>query len=128
VTTPEPWSLSPKTMTAEQERTWAMLGHFSMIPLGFLGPLFFWVAGKDRSPFADDQGKEALNFAIGINIGFAVSTVLLFLAFFNPWFALAGAVGWLIFGLGGVILPFRAGIAAYHGEVYRYPLAVRFID
>jgi uncharacterized Tic20 family protein len=114
-------------MTAEQERTWAMLGHFSMIPVGFLGPLFFWVAGKDRSPFADDQGKEALNSAIGITIGFSVSTVLFFLTFFNPWFALAGAVGWLAFGLGGVIFALRAGIAAYHGEVYRYPLAVRFL-
>jgi len=127
VTTPVPWSFGPKTMTAEQERTWAMLGHFSMMPLGFLGPLFFWVAGKNRSPFADDQGKEALNFAIGINIGYAVSTVLLFLSFLSPWLALAGGAGWVIFGVGGVILPFRAGIAAYHGEVYRYPLALQFM-
>lgn len=80
------------------------------------------------SPFADDQGKEALNFAIGINIGYAVSTVLVFLMFFSPWFALAGAMGWLLFVVVGVILPFRAGFAAYHGEVYRYPLAVRFIS
>jgi uncharacterized Tic20 family protein len=115
-------------MTAEQERTWAMLGHFSMIPFGFLGPLFFWVVGKGRSPFANDQGKEALNFAIGIAIGLAVSTVLWLLVFFSLWFLLAGGVGWLIFGLSGLILPFRGGIAAYHGEVYRYPLAFRFFN
>ena len=114
-------------MTAEQERTWAMLGHLSMIPLGFLGPLFFWVTGKSRSPFADDQGKEALNFAIVVNIGYVVSTALFFFTFLNPWFALAGAVGWIAFGLGGLILAFRAGFAAYRGEVYRYPFALRFL-
>lgn len=104
-----------------------MLGHFSMILIGFFGPLFFWVAGKDRSPFADHQGKEAFNFAVGITAGLVVSTILFFLTFLSPWFALAGAVGWLVFGLCGVILALRAGIAAYHGELYRYPLVVRFL-
>jgi uncharacterized Tic20 family protein len=114
-------------MTAEQERTWAMLGHFSMIPVGFLGPLFFWVAGKERSPFANDQGKEALNFAIDIDIALAVSTVLFFFSGVSPRFAVAGGAGWLVFGLGALILPFRAGIAAYRGEVYRYPFALRLL-
>jgi uncharacterized Tic20 family protein len=126
VTTPQYWPLIAKTMTAEQERTWAMLGHFSTILTWFLGPLFFWLVGKNRSPFANDQGKEALNFAIQITFGYAVSVVLLFLVFFNPWFALAGGGGLMLFGVSGVLLPLRAGIAAYHGEVYRYPFTAGF--
>jgi len=126
VTTPPFGSLAPKIMTAEQERTWAMLGHFSIILTWFLGPLLFWLAGKNRSPFANDQGKEALSFAIQITIGYTVSVALLFLVFFSPWFALAGAGGLMLFGVSGVLLPLRAGIAAYHGEVYRYPLTAGF--
>jgi uncharacterized Tic20 family protein len=127
MTTPTPWSAIPRILNAEQERTWAMVSHLSTIPAGFIGPMLVWAAGKDRSPFVDNQGKEALNFGIDITIGYAVSTVLLTLSFLNPWLAAAGAIGYVIFGLASVVLAARGARAAYRGELHRYPFAIRFI-
>ena len=49
---------------SSDERMQAMLAHLSIILLGIVGPLIFWLIGKEKSAFIDDQGKEALNFSI----------------------------------------------------------------
>jgi len=89
------------------ERTQAMLAHLSMILLGIIGPLIFWLIGKDKSAFIDDQGKEALNFSI---IGTIASIVTCGIA----WIAL-------------VIFAIMGGLAANKGELYRYPVNWRIV-
>ena len=57
-----------ENLPTEDERTWAMLCHFSafsglIFPLGnFLAPLIIWLIKKEEMPFVEDQGKEVLNF------------------------------------------------------------------
>ena len=92
---------------SSDERTQAMLAHLSMILLGIIGPLIFWLIGKDKSAFIDDQGKEALNFSI---IGTIASIVTCGIA----WIAMA------IFAVIG-------GLAANKGETYRYPFNWRIV-
>lgn len=85
----------------------AMLAHLSMIVLGFLGPLIFWLIGKDKSEFQKDQATEALNFSI---IGTIASIVTCGIA----WIAM-------------VIFAIIAGMAANRGEAYRYPFNWRIV-
>ena len=69
----------PPASSAE-ERQWAMFAHLSALLGGlltsgwggsfgfFIGPLVIWLMKKDTMPFVNDQGKEALNFAITVSI------------------------------------------------------------
>ena len=65
-------------------RKWAMFCHFSAFlgmwfPFGSLiGPLILWQVKRERDPFIDDQGKEAMNFQITVAIASAICYVLMF--------------------------------------------------
>ena len=92
---------------SSDERTQAMLAHLSMIVLGVFGPLIFWLIGKDKSAYIDDQGKEALNFSI-------IGTIATIVTCGIAWIAMA------IFAVIG-------GLAANKGETYRYPINWRIV-
>ena len=115
--------LDPKT---KEERNWAMLCHlisFSgyLIPFGnIFGPLLLWLLKREEWPQVDDQGKESLNFQITWTIFFFISIVLCFVA-----------IGLLLLPvviLVDLILVVIATIKASEGELYRYPLTIRFIQ
>lgn len=121
---PAPEATAP-VPTAE-ERSGGMLCHlasfagFLGIPFGsILGPMLVWMTKKDKSPFVDDQGKEALNFQISIHIYLIISLVLIFV--------LIGLVLLPAVALFDVILTIIAAVKANNGERYRYPLTIRFI-
>jgi uncharacterized Tic20 family protein len=94
-----------------------------------LGPLVVWLAKRESHPFVDDQGKEALNFnlsaflyAVGIfAVGFVFSFLTLGLGalLFVPIF-FAVYVAWLVLVVIGAT-------RASRGELYRYPLTIRFV-
>ena len=91
-----------------------------VVPFGnILGPLIIWQMKKDQYPFADDQGKESVNFQISVSIYAIVSTILFIVVIGVP---LLIAVG--IFGLVEIIL---ASIKANQGIPWRYPLSIRFV-
>lgn len=89
------------------DRTQAMLAHLSMIILGVVGPLIFWLIGKEKSEFQKDQATEALNFSI---LGTIVTIVTC-------------GIGWIAMAIFAVI----GGLAANKGEVYRYPFNWRLV-
>ena len=55
-------------LPSKDERTWAMLCHFSayagcVFPFGnILGPLIIWLSKREDYPLVADQGKEILIF------------------------------------------------------------------
>ena len=71
-------------------------------------------------PLVDDQGKEALNFNISNFIYILGSLVLV--PVFGLGFLLMFAIG--VFHL---VFTIVAGVKAYEGVAYRYPLTIRFI-
>ncbi len=95
-----------------------------------LGPLVLWLVKRESHPFVDAHGKEALNFnlsaliyAIGLAVvGFVFSFVTLGFGLFLliPLF-IAAAVVWLV----AVIV---AAVKASKGELFRYPLTIRFVS
>ena len=108
-----------------EERQMAMFTHLAalaglVIPFGnIIGPLVLWLIKKDTMPFVDDQGKEALNFNITVSIA-GIACLILFLIFIGYFLMIALSVLWLVF----LII---AAIKSGEGEVYRYPLTIRFI-
>jgi uncharacterized Tic20 family protein len=96
------------------------LASFLGIPFGnIIAPLVLWLLKRAEDPFADDCGKEAVNFQITISLYFILSAVLIF-----------AKIGILLLPL-VVIFHFTytivASIRASEGQCYRYPLTIRFI-
>ena len=110
----------------EEARRWAMLCHLSALVgllgngIGFLlGPLVVWLIKKDSDPFVDDQGKEALNFQITMFLGVIIGIVMSFF--------LIGIPLLIALAVMAILFPIVAAIRANEGQLYRYPLTIRFI-
>ena len=111
-------------MPTEDEKTWGMLAHVSALLAGligfpFLGPLIVMLTKGKESAWVEAHAKEALNFQI-------LATAVLWLSVVS----MACLVGFVIaplVGLAVLIFTILAGIKAYNGEVYRYPVNVRLV-
>lgn len=130
VTTPPPPSTSG---ISSEERQWAMFAHLSGLIAGlvtggwasFVGPLIIWLIKKDTMPFVDNQGKEALNFNITINITFAALWILTFVTF-----GIGGLLAiplMLIIAVVALVFVVLAAIKSNAGEAYRYPISLRLV-
>jgi uncharacterized protein len=109
----------------ESARTTAVAAHLStfaglVVPFGsVIGPLAVWLTRRDRDPFIDQAGREALNFGITIAIYGAVLVVAALLLVGIP-FLIIGVVAW-------VVLASLAAVKASEGQTYRYPLTLRLV-
>ncbi|WP_061962382.1 DUF4870 domain-containing protein [Demequina flava] len=90
---------------------------------GFLLPLIFWLVSKDQSPFADKEGKNALNFGILITIGYLVSTIIGII----PIIGLLSFVIWLAVLVVGVIFGIQAFQAVNKGNSYKFPFNIELV-
>jgi len=106
-------------------RNWAMWCHLSalggyVVPMaGLIAPLVVWLSGRERDPFIDEQGKEAVNFRLTLVLYYLVSFALIFVVI---GFFLLAAVG-----LFDLIMTIIAGVRAGSGEHFRYPLTLRMV-
>ena len=90
-----------------------------IIPLGgIVGPLVMWLTQREKHPFVDEAGKQALNFNISIVI-YAIVSAIAILILIGILFLVAVVVVWVVF----VII---AAVKANNGEPYSYPLAIPF--
>ena len=109
----------------DQARTWAMICHLSafvgiIIPFGsIIAPLVIWLIKRAESPFIDDQGKEALNLQLSVLVYAIISGLLIYI--FIGYLLLLALI---IFNYVMVIM---AALKANRGEMFRYPLCIRFI-
>ncbi len=108
------------------ERTWAMIAHFSALatfiapPIGgVLGPLVVWLAKREQSAFVAEAAKEAMNFNIAVLVGYLVCALLVFV-FVGILLGAALFVFWLV-------MTVVAGIRASEGVHYRYPVSLRIV-
>jgi uncharacterized Tic20 family protein len=118
---PRPDELSsgvPAISSTPEDRQMGLFCHLGGALLGFLVPLIIWLIKKDQSRFIDDQGKEALNFQITMLIGHFVGGLTICFTF--------GGVNLLCYVL-TLVFGIMGGVAANKGEVYRYPINIRFI-
>jgi uncharacterized protein len=106
-------------------RNAAVAAHLStfaglVIPFGsVIGPLAVWLTRRDRDPFIDHAGREALNFGISVAVYGLVALVAALMVVGIP-LLIAGVVAW-------VVLASLAAAKASQGQSYRYPLTMRFV-
>jgi uncharacterized Tic20 family protein len=129
---PNPYAAPPPVpnvsgSVSQDARTWAMICHLSsfagyVIPvpgINILAPFLVWNLKKDSDPFIDVNGKEAINF----NITWAIAAIVSGLSIF----CVVGIALLPIVIIAGVVLVIIATIKASSGEIYKYPLTIRFM-
>jgi len=108
-----------------QERQWALICHLSglcgyIFPFGnLIAPIIIWSMKKDEMPMVNEHGKEVINFQISYTIWAMIASLFIILLIGIP-LLLAIVVLQVIFIIIGAI-------KADSGELYRYPLTIRFI-
>lgn len=116
------------------------------LPLNLVVPMTIWRLQKTKSPWIDFQGKESLNFQISLTFYTLVVIVISLLLMLgslgiamttndsvNPVKTVFDSllIVWMM--LIGVMLIIQsylvtaAGLKAYRGKHYRYPLTMRFL-
>ena len=109
----------------EQSRQWAMFLHLSqlanfVIPLaGVIAPIIMWQTKKDVFADIDAHGKVVVNWLISsfiYSIGFAILSIILI-----------GIPLLIALGVLAVGFPIYGAIKANDGEVWSYPLSIKFI-
>jgi uncharacterized Tic20 family protein len=125
------------TGVSAEERQWAMFAHLSALVGGlltsgwagsfgfFIGPLVIWLMKKDTMPFVDDQGKEALNFAITVSL---ICVALLIMTVMTLGLGLLLTIPLLmLIGIGSLVFVILAAVKANEGVKYRYPVSLRLV-
>ena len=108
-------------------RTWTVLCHASAL-LGFfvpagghiLAPLVVWLIKRSESAEVDAHGKESLNFQLSMLIYSIIAGILTLV--------LIGFVLLPILHVLNVVFVILASLRASEGQMYRYPLTIRFLS
>jgi uncharacterized Tic20 family protein len=106
-------------------RQWAMFLHLSLlagylVPLaGWVAPIVIWQLKKAEMPELDVHGKIVVNWLI--------SFVIYFIASFLLTCVLIGFPMVVALVIVNVVFPIVGGIKASNGEVWPYPLSIRFL-
>lgn len=114
-------------LTPAEDIQWASFAHLGGI-LGPLPSLIIWLIFKDRGPFTNTEGKEALNFQITLVFAYVAINVLGFMLAAIT-FGLGGLLGLAspLVWIAGVIFSILGFLKAKDGINYRYPFAIRLI-
>jgi uncharacterized protein len=110
--------------TSEQKQM-GMFLHLSQLlnlilpPAGIIAPIVLWQMKKEETPALDAHGKMVVNWLISSLIYFAVSGVLCII--------LIGFLGLLALGIMSIVFPIIGGIKANNGELWEYPLTIKFL-
>ena len=115
----------PNSLQTPDQRQMGMFLHLSqllnlVIPFaGLIVPIVLWQTQKEKTPALDRHGKMIVNFMLSSLIYFAISFVLAFI--------LIGFLGIIALALIGIIFPIVGGIKANNGELWEYPLTIKFL-
>lgn len=97
----------------------AGLANAFAFPIGAILSVVLWQTQKDKMPALDAHGKMAMNWAISSLIYGVVSFVLMIVLVGF----LTGLAVWLMM----IIFPIIGGIKANNGELWEYPLTIKFL-
>lgn len=131
----QPQYAAAAPMSPVDEKNAGMWGHISGLSTivtggfgGWIGPLIVYMIYKDRSAFARQESKEALNFGIFMTI-LAVGIMVVGIVLAIPTFGLLGIISALYWipGLLQVIFSIIGAIRVNNGGSYRYPFNWRMV-
>lgn len=107
-------------LAPSDEKLWAALIQFGAIFSGFIVPLMGLLLLGKRGPFVREHAVSALNWQITLILIYFVSTILMIVLIGYLFFFAAFALS-IVFGI-------IATQHAHRGQLYTYPLAIKFIS
>ena len=119
----EPANAIPVSNDHTLETLCHLLGLAGLTAIPFaniIAPLILWLVKKDTNPGVDAHGKEAINFQISMSIYMVLAGLSMFIVI--GFFLLPAVV------ITNLVLMVIASVRASRGELYRYPLSIRFIN
>ena len=115
----------PMSLQTSDQKQMGMFLHLSqlinlLIPFGgIVVPIVIWQTQKDKTPALDAHGKMVANFMISCLIYGIISLVLTIVV--------VGVLGFIALAVMGVVFPIIGGIKANNGELWEYPLTIKFL-
>lgn len=106
-------------LSPSDQRLWATLIHIGGIIFAFLAPLVGYLVLKDRGEFIREHTKTALNFQLTMLIAYVVGFVTTFI--------IIGIFIMLAVGIVVIVFSIIAAVRANSGELYSYPITIKFI-
>jgi uncharacterized Tic20 family protein len=128
-----------ETNFLKKDHSTLALLHYSQLLnfFGFLGiiiPVILWSTKKQEIHGMDEHGKHVINYQISMLLYGIVYMILFFISMILT-FVLIGFIFLIILCILGIplallliVYPILGGIAASKGELYNYPLTIRFIN
>ena len=116
---------SPMSLQTPEQKQMGLYLHLSQLaniilfPLGIIIPIVIWQMQKDKMPALDAHGKMIANWMISSFI-YAVASVILAII-------LIGFLTFAAVGLMCIIFPIIGAIKANNGELWEYPLTIKFL-
>jgi uncharacterized protein len=113
------------SLQGKESKQMGMFLHLSqllnlLIPIaGIIAPIVLWQMKKDEIAGLDAHGKMIVNWMISCLIYSVISFVLAFV--------LIGFVGFFAIAVMGLIFPIIGGVKANNGELWEYPLTIKFL-
>lgn len=117
--------MQPSSLQTSEQRQMGMFLHLAQLanvilfPVGIIVPIVIWQTQKDKIQGLDAHGKMVVNWMISSTIYAIVSIVLMFF--------LIGFLTIFAVGIMGIVFPIIGGIKANNGELWEYPLTIKFL-
>lgn len=115
----------PMSLQTAEERQMGLFLHLSqlanvvMFPIGIVLPIILWQTQKDKMPALEAHGKMVANWMISSVIYGIVSFILVFILIGIPMLIALAIVG--------IVFPIVGAIKANNGELWDYPITIKFL-
>ncbi len=115
----------PMSLQTSDEKQMGMFLHLSRLldafvfPIGAIITIVLWQTQKDKMPALDAHGKMVTNWLISSVIYGAVSFILMFVLIGF----LTGFTLWIMM----IVFPIIGAVKANNGELWEYPLTIKFL-
>ncbi len=97
----------------------SQLANVFFFPVGIVAPIILWQTQKEKIPAIDAHGKMVANWMISVTI-YTVASLILMLV-------LVGFLTILAVAAMGIAFPIIGAVKANNGELWEYPLTIKFI-
>lgn len=117
--------MPPASLQTADEKQMGLILHLSQLanviffPVGIVAPIIIWQTQKEKMPAIDAHGKMVANWMISVTIYSIVSIILMFV--------LIGFLTILAVAIMGIVFPIIGAIKANNGELWEYPVTIKFI-
>jgi len=115
----------PQSLQTPEQKQWGLFIHLSqflnfIFPFGgIIAPVVMWQMKKDEMPAIDAHGKMIVNWMISSVIYTIVSIPLMFV--------LIGFLTFFAVVVMSIVFPIIGAMKANNGELWEYPLTIKFL-